>query len=152
VDGVVTSKIHYQESRRPTVVRTPDGVDMPVSGTLWIDPKSGRVLRTFLAITGEVRLSPSEDAQYDSRGARVKPRNYDPGKEDRTVPTFARITVTYRHDDRLGMLVPGEMTEEYQSVSIASSQERIQRVRCRALYSDFRKFETSGTVILRAPE
>ncbi len=122
---------------------------MPVSGTLWIEPVSGRIVKTFIAITSEIQLSQTENAEYDSRGVRIQ-RNYDPGKEDRTVSTFARVTVNYRYDDRLGMLVPEQMTEEYQSVAVASNTERIQRIRCSAQYADFKRFETGAVV--RAPE
>ena len=52
-----------------------------------------------------------------------------------------RITVDYRHDPKFNVLVPSEMREIYTS----SSDDEVTTV---ATYSDFRRFETAGRIIL----
>jgi hypothetical protein len=149
LDGVRVARLRFQESRKPTIIRTPSGGNMPVGGTVWIEPGSGRILKTFMEITGEVRLTPADS--QSSRGGQITARTGD--FPDRVVPTFARVTVRYTRDEKLGLLLPTEMAEEYQSVSAGreGSPERVQRIRCRASYSDYKRFETSGRVIVRAP-
>lgn len=73
----------FRERDRPTLIRDVDGSDMPASGTLWVDPATGRVLRTDLAT------------------------------EKRATHLRARIVVTYQPDAKLGQWVPAEMTEDY---------------------------------------
>ena len=53
-------------------------------------------------------------------------------------------------DERLGELLPAEMVDQYQGVSLnrATGGYRITRINCRATYSDFKKFETSGRIVV----
>jgi hypothetical protein len=136
IDGTATWKVHYEEKQTPTIIRTPDGGNVPVSGTIWVDPADGRVLKTYMETRGEGRL-PTDIA----------------GSVARSIDTFVRVTVTYKADERLGMLVPGGMNEEYKGAYIdrASNRSRIEQISCKAVYSDFKKFETSGRVIIRHP-
>lgn len=43
--------IEYEEVARGTVVRTPEGVDLPARGRFWIDPAEGAVLMSELIVT-----------------------------------------------------------------------------------------------------
>ena len=52
LNGVPVSVVTFEERRRPTLIRTPEGRDLPAKGTLWIEPATGRVMRTELR-TGE---------------------------------------------------------------------------------------------------
>jgi hypothetical protein len=74
----------FEERRRPTMIRTPEGRDLPARGTLWIESGTGRVLRTELR-TGE-------------------------RKRDRIEAT---ISVAYVYVPRLDLLLPGTMDERY---------------------------------------
>jgi hypothetical protein len=94
----------------PTVIRQQNR-DLPVRGSFWIDPATGRVLRTFLELA---------DAAGDLRGS---------------------ITVQYGPHPKFDVLVPLEMREAYTS----SSGEEVTAV---ASYSDFRRFETAGRIIV----
>jgi hypothetical protein len=89
VDGTRVTTVTFQERRRPTMIRTLDGEDVDVRGTFWIEPATGRVLKTELR-TGE--------------GNRRRIR--------------AVITVTYAPNERLLMLVPASMDETYAFKSI----------------------------------
>lgn len=42
--------IRYEERVRPTIVRTPEGKDVPAHGRFWIEPDSGRVLMSELIV------------------------------------------------------------------------------------------------------
>jgi VWFA-related protein len=73
--------IDFDETARPTLIRTPGGLDLPVRGRVWADAASGRVAMTELVM------------------------------EDQTLR--ATIDVSYRWDDRLELMVPGDMRERY---------------------------------------
>jgi hypothetical protein len=65
------------------------------------------------------------------------------------VRTSASITVTYREEPRLSLLVPSEMLETYEGTSVSrfTGKESPTKINCRATYSDFKRFETSGRVV-----
>lgn len=76
--------VTFEERDRPTIIQTPDGHDIPSSGSFWIDPTNGAVLRSELR-TGEL-----------------------PGRLLRTI-----ILVSYTHNSRFDMLLPDDMNELY---------------------------------------
>jgi VWFA-related protein len=84
IDDIDAVAVDFRETRRPTLIMNASGTDVPSSGTLWINPADGAVVRTRLALIG-------------FRG----PSGY------------ASIDVTYRKDPALGMWVPSRMTERY---------------------------------------
>jgi len=86
VRGTPVWIVEFQERARPTLIRTPEGRDMPSSGSFWIDPRTGAVYRSELR-TG-------------SRKARVS----------------SIILVGYRQDARFDMLLPEDMNEQYITV------------------------------------
>jgi len=73
----------FEEHARPTLIRGSGGADLPATGIIWIDPASGRIIRTEL-ITDE-----------SSNHVRTE------------------IAVNYRPNSKLGIWVPVEMTERY---------------------------------------
>jgi hypothetical protein len=83
VHGTPVWVVAFQEREHPTLIRTLEGRDMLSSGTFWIDPRTGAVLRS------ELRTGARKD--------RVS----------------SIILVGYRHDDRFGMLLPDDMNELY---------------------------------------
>jgi hypothetical protein len=82
--GTQAAVVSYEERHRPTMIRTPEGDDVPADGRFWIEPASGRVLKTELR-TGN--------------------------RNRRQVRTT--ITVSYERNERLNMLVPVGMEETY---------------------------------------
>jgi hypothetical protein len=76
--------VSYEERDRPTIIRTPDGRDIESSGSFWIDPTSGAVVRSELR-TGQL-----------------------PGR-----PLSTIILVSYAHNTRFDMLLPDDMNELY---------------------------------------
>ena len=48
VNGRVLRKALYREVAHPTLIKTSRSRDLPLTGTLWIDPLSGTVVKTDL--------------------------------------------------------------------------------------------------------
>jgi len=68
----------------------------------------------------------------------------------RRIESQASITVIYKRNGRLGMLLPAEMRETYEGpwVGRTTGREALTKVSCVATYSDFKRFETSGRVVI----
>jgi len=92
LEGVRTLRVDFEEPTRPTVISSPTGVDVPASGSFWIDPLTGRIIKTFLRAT---RVSMSDDR----------------------ATVTAEITVVFHRSDSLGLWVPAEMREAYRQGS-----------------------------------
>jgi hypothetical protein len=84
IDGVEALVMEFRETAKPTLVMTGTGADLPCSGTLWIDPTDGHVLKTKFALTGYA-------------GAK----------------SIATVEVTYRRHPDFNMWVPASMHEAY---------------------------------------
>jgi hypothetical protein len=57
--------VEYQEVERGTVIRTPNGKDMPARGRFWIEPATGRVLMSEL-IAEDANVLATIDVSYQS--------------------------------------------------------------------------------------
>jgi hypothetical protein len=97
--------IRFEETARPTLIRTRNDKNLPSHGRFWVDPATGRVLMTELIA------------------------------EDRLVR--GTITVTYRSDPLLGMLLPAEMRERYEGRRSKAVVE------ASASYGRFRRFQVN---------
>jgi len=84
IDDVRALVIEFHETAKPTLVMNGLGKDVPSSGTLWVDPADGHVLKTRLVLTG-----------YAGTGS------------------GATVEVTYRHHSDFDMWVPASMHEAY---------------------------------------
>ncbi len=142
IDGHHVWKVRYQETRAPTIIRTSAGKDMPVAGEFWIDANSGAVLKTHMQLEVEAAMGGTR--------APSSPWDMDSGTPVRRVRSSASVTVTYKEDGKLGLLVPDRMLETYEgpSVNRFTGNEEISKVNCSATYSGFRRFETSGRVVV----
>ena len=49
IGGVSAVALKFKERTKPTIIRAPD-VDLPATGHFWIDPESGRVLKSEVSI------------------------------------------------------------------------------------------------------
>jgi hypothetical protein len=86
VGNTHTWTVNFREIRGPTLVKDGNGRDQFSHGTLWIEPLSGRVIKTEVSVP--------------SLG----------------FPVFrARTIVTYAENTALRMLVPATMDEHYDS-------------------------------------
>jgi hypothetical protein len=50
VAGRTAWAVGFEERLRPTLVRTIEGADLPMSGTLWVEPVTGIVLKTSMSV------------------------------------------------------------------------------------------------------
>jgi hypothetical protein len=91
ISGVRTWRVQFVERSRPTVVRTRRGEDVRIEGSLWIDPISGRLLKTLVKTFG----TPDPPILH-------APIKADP---------LMLVEVTYALSDAMGMWVPETMTE-----------------------------------------
>jgi len=90
VGGVVSTRLEYEETGRPTLVRDNKVSDIAATGWFLIDPASG-------AITGSrMRLKSTVNG------------------------SFVEFDVKYERDATLGLWVPREMTEVYTRTGLAS--------------------------------
>jgi hypothetical protein len=87
IGDVTTREIRFDEVVRPTLVRGFNGEDEYQHGTLWIDPLTGKLLKTEVAIKGKSGKNTFE----------------------------ATITVTFVFNPTVGMLVPATMRERYKA-------------------------------------
>ena len=116
--------IAFVEAQRPTFIMTPAGVPMPTRGEVWIDPATGRFLKTHVVVD-------SLDAFEELK---KHPERYN---------SFPRIQidVTFGRDAKLDLWVPLEMQELY--------DRQADVVTCTATYSNFRRFETDAKLIVK---
>jgi hypothetical protein len=84
IDGAQALVVDFHETATPTFVMNGVGKDVPCSGTLWIDPADGHVLKTRFVLTGYA-------------GAR----------------SAATVVVTFRYHPEFDMWVPESMREAY---------------------------------------
>ena len=147
IDRTPVWKVRYREIQEPTIIRTSEGKSVPVSGMLWIDPTQGRILKTSLEVKGEAELSGGSSTMQESLLSKTGGHGETP---DRRVETYSRVTTSYKPDERLGLLLPAEMVEEYQGVSVnrATGRDRLTKISCRATYTDFKRFDVTGRVIV----
>jgi hypothetical protein len=54
VEGVRARRLDFEELERPTLVRTSRNADVPIVGTLWIDPATGRLVKGTMR-AGQIR-------------------------------------------------------------------------------------------------
>ena len=113
VRGIETTRMVFLEHSTPTIIQRPEGGDMPSLVTAWIETATGRLLR----------------AEVKTRDARMG-----------VLPFDNRIRVDFRADDKLGVLVPYEMQEEFFA-------GRFREGTGTARYSNYRQFKTTVRVV-----
>ena len=86
IDGVATWEIRFKETRGWTLVHGLPDQELFSHGTFWVEPESGRVLKTEFMV--ENNFTPS--------------------------PIKGRVVVNYETSKKLDMLVPSLMMEKYE--------------------------------------
>ena len=90
ISGTRVWVVGFQETQRPTIIRTRSLQDQPAHGRAWIEPKTGRIHRV------EATIQPA-----------LGTGNF-----------FGTIDVTFAHDARMGFAVPARMTERYTNMNL----------------------------------
>jgi hypothetical protein len=117
IRGVDSARLVFEEHSTPTMIQRPEGGDMQSLITAWVEPDTGRLLR----------------AQVKTRDARIG-----------VLPFDQVIWVDFRSDDKLGVLVPHEMKEEFFA-------GRFREGTGTATYSNYRQFRTGARIIPPPP-
>lgn len=113
IRGVQTARMIFEEHSTPTLIQRPDGGDMQSLIVAWVELQTGRLLR----------------AQVKTRDTRIG-----------VLPFDAVIWVDFRQDDKLGLLVPYEMKEEFFA-------GRFREGTGSARYTNYRQFKTAARVV-----
>ncbi|MGE5360060.1 MAG: VWA domain-containing protein [Bacteroidales bacterium] len=131
VEAVPVWRVDYREITRPTVIRTRDGGDVPATGSVWIDPISGRVLKTAML-----------SAFITTAGGGIR----------------LESTVVYGHNAALGIWVPVRMNETYGVPRSAYTPRNWEETGGRdastvvvatATYANFRRFQVTTDVKIK---
>ncbi len=118
IGDVMVWRVEFVERARPTVVRTLRDKDVPLEGSFWIDPLSGRVVKTLVKSIGT-----------PDPGRPLPPPSGD---------TLMSVVVTYAPSVTLGLWVPQTMSEWARAPNLAV-------VSGTATYLNFRRFEVRAT-------
>jgi hypothetical protein len=122
-DGETSSVLEFREQGRPTLVSGLGGRDVPLTGRVWFDKRTGRVRRTALELRDHI--VPTSDGD---------------GERDRDQELTSRITVDFRQDAVVGTSVPAEMRERYDNSWGEATTGH-------ATYSNYRRFRTSVRLV-----
>ena len=112
IDGVEAWQIEFEETDPPALTIGEDGGPLYATGRLWIEPSTGRILRT------EMKIS------------------------DPTIDLQTEVTVRSQLDPHLSILVPARMTERYRRLRGVGRWRTVTDVHSEATYSNFHRFET----------
>lgn len=115
--GRDTTRLVFEEHSTPTLITRPDGGNMQSMVTAWVETANGRLLR----------------AEVRTRDARIG-----------VLPFDNVISVDFRPDEKLGLLVPYEMTETFFA-------GRFREGTGTAKYTNYRQFTTGAKIITPKP-
>lgn len=154
IDGVETWEIAFKEVRSPTLIMTRAGVDVPITGSLWVRPEDGTVVRTRLRMsnfadqmTSPVQTAPAQRAQGDPTRPQGRRDPVVPSLDWQKIVSSADIEVTYRPHPVLGLWLPSEMAELYSGPITLRVTPSVGRATTRAKYSDFKQFGSAATIV-----
>ncbi len=121
-------ELQAEEGERPTLVRALDDADVPAKARFWVEPGTGRVLRT--------------ETEFHSRESPLRP------------DTIGWVDTQYRPEPKLGLWVPDEMDERHENVT-GGDADFDGVIRATAHYVNHRRFEvdvSEGQARLPEPE
>lgn len=150
VDGRNCRVLAFKEKVRPTLISTRNSGDIFLYGRVWLDQENGRVRRTELRFDRPIAGAEISDLL----GTREVPATAKAGGGVPPVPTEFRESVSFRSSIRVGyggvegidILVPVQMWEWYEGVSVTTQRGRgdeFTGAQGLATYSKFRTFQVS---------
>jgi len=113
--------LRFRERSRATLIRSPEGRDVPVEGLFWIAPEAGRVLRASFSASN---FLPDDSGPSQSR---------------------ANLDVIWKHDPKLDLWVPVEMHELYSGPWTEEGTPF--DISGTAVYSNYRRFDVNVRII-----
>jgi len=154
IDGIDTWEIEFRETKRPTLIMTRAGTDVPIDGSLWVTPGDGTVVRTHFRMRNFADTEAAPEQKATEIRAPVSPTSHI--GELRALPQSIRldkmeseadIEVTYAKPQGLDLWFPASMVELYQGPITVKVTPVMARTTTRAKYSDFRQFGTSIKIV-----
>jgi hypothetical protein len=158
IDDVTTWEVTFKETQRPTLVGTRAGKDVPLEGSLWINPQDGTVIRTRLKLrnfaddmgsttVGDLQAPVQVPAENPNapRGARPAPPSSTIAIG--RIESSADIEVTYRVPEGMTLWLPFTMVELYEGPIRIKARSMPGRATTNAKYSDFKTFDTSIKIV-----
>jgi hypothetical protein len=113
IRNIKTMRMVLNEQSTPTIIQRPEGGDMASQVTAWIDETTGRLIRAEVK-TSDVRIG---------------------------VLQFSNVVwVDFKQEEKLGLLVPVEMREEFFAGRFRSGTGT-------AKYTNYRKFQTTTRIV-----
>ena len=73
IDDVRTEEIAFKEQRSPTLIMTRAGKDVPVEGSLWVNPDDGTVVRTRMRMERFADATSAPEQSAPSQDRRIIP-------------------------------------------------------------------------------
>lgn len=125
VNGLLTTKLQFQEKRHPTLVQE-HGIDRPSNGTVWI-VDDGTIIRT----------------RFDTAGAEQSSFRGEVGIQQLVTST----EVEYGSESNLRVMVPHHMHETYTILPRGMPSVNAERIDTEATYSNFREYRNSAVFI-----
>ena len=159
IDGIETWEIEFRETRRPTLIRTRAGRDVPIEGVLHVKPDNGTVVRTRFKMRNFADVETAPEQQAPAQRPPDNPSSNNGGREGlaRNQPiqsiridkmeSEADIEVTYAKPPGIELWFPASMVELYQGPIKVKVTPVMARTTTRAKYSDFRQFGTSIKIV-----
>jgi hypothetical protein len=113
IRGLSTARMVFDETSSPTMIQRPEGGDMTSTVMAWVEIGTGRLIR----------------AQVKTRDARIG-----------VLPFDQLVWVDFKVDEKLGLLVPVEMKEEFYAGRFRDGTGT-------ARYTKYRRFQTGGRIV-----
>ena len=153
IDGIDTWEIEFRETKRPTLITTRAGKDVPIEGLLHVKPDDGTVVRTRF----KMRNFADVEASPEMRAPQQRPPTNPTGQvgtvepirpvETNKMQSEADIEVTYAKPPGIDLWFPASMVELYQGPIQVKLTPVMARTTTRAKYSAFRQFGTSIKIV-----
>jgi hypothetical protein len=156
IEGIETWEIEFRETKRPTLIMTRAGKDVPIEGSLWVKPDDGTVVRTRFRMRNFADVEAAPEQQAPGQRAADNPASNNGGRDRGALPPSIRldkmeseadIEVTYAKPPGLDLWFPASMTELYQGPIKVKVTPVMARATTRAKYSDFRQFGTAIKIV-----
>jgi hypothetical protein len=156
IEGIDTWEIEFRETKRPTLVRTRAGLDVPIEGTLHVKPDDGTVVRTRFKMRNFADVEAAPEQLAPGQRPPDNPASNNAGRDRGALPPSIRIDkmeseadieVTYAKPPGIDLWFPASMVELYQGPIKVKVTPVMARATTRAKYSDFRQFNTSIKIV-----
>jgi hypothetical protein len=123
LDGARVWEVAFEQRRAPYAIRTQEGLPQPASGRIWIEDRSGRILK----------------AQVEAWSVGGRTSNRPPR-------AWVQVTAHFGPVSGMDVWVPLRMDEQYRLYDAAANQ-MLERVEAGATYTNHRRFQTEARIV-----